>query len=104
MTKKYFKISKFSNILRIKSESNHLLKSENKNQYKDNITAFNVNKNLFQSDVPIVIGINADEPVSFLNFLLKKPMDVHIYHAALDLLFRWIDLTSGLKENNRKCW
>lgn len=54
---------------------------------EDNITAFNVNKNLFQSDVPILIGINADEPVSFLNFLLKKPMDVHIYHAALDLLF-----------------
>jgi len=39
--------------------------------FSDNITAFNVNKNQIQNDVPVAIGINADEPVTFLNFLLK---------------------------------
>ena len=55
---------------------------------EDNITVFNVNKNSFQQYVPTVIGINADEPISFLNYLLQsRTLSKEIYIAVVGLLF-----------------
>ena len=55
--------------------------------FPDNITAFNVNKNNIQHDVPLMVGVNADESLSFLSFLLTKPLTNHIYEAAVNLIF-----------------
>ena len=34
-----------------------------------------------------MMGVNADESLSFLSFLLTKPLTNHIYEAAIHLLF-----------------
>ena len=46
-----------------------------------------MNKNNIQHDVPLMMGVNADESLSFLSFLLTKPLNNHIYEAAIHLLF-----------------
>ena len=39
---------------------------------EDNITVFNPNKNSIQQNAPVIIGINADEPVPFLNMIFHS--------------------------------
>ena len=54
----------------------------------DNITAFNPFRNRFQQDIPTMIGINADEPVTFLNMIFEsRPIPDEYYTTAAGLLF-----------------
>ena len=54
----------------------------------DNITAFNPFRNKFQQNIPTMIGINADEPVTFLNTIFEsRPINDQYYVTAAGLLF-----------------